>query len=101
MTTTIYVSAGGQQYVGGTITETTGKDISLAACLIGLSDSPGIPPTIWQTPDVDTKGDTTASRVIKMLITSTVAAGLYFCWVKTVDVPEVLPMMVQGNILCI
>jgi hypothetical protein len=100
-TTIIYVTAGAQQYVGGTVTETTGKDISADTCMIGLSGSQNVPPTTWVAPSVNTAGSTVASRVLKLLITSTTTPGTYYCWAQITDSPEVAPLVIQGPIVVI
>lgn len=98
MSTIIYATQGAREYVGGTITETTGKDISGATFTVGLTTSYGTPPTEWVAPDVSTVGATTASRVLKMLITDTTAPGDYYLWAKVVDNPEISPLRIQERI---
>jgi len=103
--TTIYISAGAIQYVGGTVTEITGKDITLDLIDIGLSTSTLTPPTDWLTPDVKIQGATVADAVVKLLVSSTlpttspvVSGSHYYCWVRLHDTPEVTPQMFQGRI---
>jgi hypothetical protein len=102
MTTEIIVSAGAAKYVGGTVTETTGKDISGATFEISLGsvDAPG---RTWLTPDVSVQGSTTAERTIKLLVTATVPSGIdwpgtFYAWVRITDTPEIEPLRVQGPI---
>jgi hypothetical protein len=101
----VRVSAGAVTYVGGTVTESTGKDISSCSFQVGLSSSEEVAPTVWISPDVSIQGDTSASRVLKLLVSSSqpatspvVVGETYFCWAKIVDSPEVEPLVVQGNI---
>lgn len=101
----VHITADAVQYVGGTVTETTGKDISGGTFEIGLSSSSSTPPTSWLTPDVSVAGDSVAVRVVKLLVSETlptgspvVAGSRYYCWVRAHDVPEVVPLMVQGPI---
>lgn len=80
---TVITSAGAKKYVGGTITETTGADISAATIVIGLSASTQTPPTTSQIPDSDTPGATSNIRTVKLLVTTTTAApGTYWPWVR-------------------
>jgi hypothetical protein len=97
MATTILASAGEKQYVGGTVTELTGKDISAATFQIALGDI-AIPPTTWSTPDVSVAGASAAQRVVKLLASSTTAPGTYWVWVRISDNPEVKPLIVQGPV---
>jgi hypothetical protein len=90
-------SAGGGAYGGGTTTPTTGKDISGATFQISLgsADNPGP----WESPDVSTQGATTAIRTVKLLVDNTYPKGTYYAWVRVTDVPEILPMRIQGPII--
>jgi hypothetical protein len=99
---TIIVSAGAKRYVGGTITEKTGKDISGATFQISLG-SESLPGRTWLTPDSSVPGDTNASRIVKYLVSSTTPSGLvrpgtYWAWVRVTDTPEIEPLRVQGPI---
>lgn len=98
MSTPIFVSEGMTRYVGGTITETTGKDISSASFLVGLGSSAEVPPTTWVAPDVSTAGSTPAQRVVKLLVQSPQAAGDFWLWVKITDSPEIEPVMFPDRI---
>ncbi|TFD74747.1 hypothetical protein [Cryobacterium fucosi] len=100
MGTPIYVSTGAARYVGGTVTETTGKDITLATFLVGLG-SISTPPTVWVAPSVNVQGATVAVRILKLLVTNTTPAGTYYCWAKITDTPEVEPLILQGPIVVI
>jgi hypothetical protein len=95
---TIYVSEGMKRYVGGTITETTGKDISGATFQIALSPDNQIPPTVWVTPTVNMQGATTASRVVKLLVDTGTTPGTYFVWARVTDNPEIEPLLLDGPI---
>lgn len=108
--TTIATTAGAKKYVGGTITETTGKDITTATIQIALGPSKVVVPTTgWVTPDVSVAGPgatiggvaipPTAQRVVKLLVTNATPPGLYYCWVRITDNPEVEPIMIQGPII--
>jgi hypothetical protein len=97
MATTILASAGAEKYVGGTVTELTGKDISAATFQIALG-SIAAPPTTWSVPDVSVAGTTAAQRVVKLLVTNTTPPGTYWVWVRVTDNPEIEPLTVQGPI---
>lgn len=97
---TIWVSKGAVEYVGGTITETTGQDITAATIVMALG-AYSTPPdkTSGKTPDSDTQGATTADRVVKLLIdnTYTPATGQYvYAWIT--DSPESEPVRLDGPI---
>lgn len=94
----IFVSLGKKRYVGGTITEDAGADISGDTFTIALGTSKTTPPTAWVTPSVNTVGATTASRVLKLLIDNTTAVGTYYVWANIVDTPEIEPVLLQGPI---
>lgn len=94
----IYVTLGKKRYVGGTITELTGKDISAATFTIALGTDSSIPPVAFVTPDVSTIGTTNASRVLKKLIDATTAPGTYYVWANVLDFPEIEPLVLQGPI---
>lgn len=97
-TRAIYVTKGAKRYVGGTVTETTGKDISGATFTIALGTDAKVPPASIVGIPVSAAGATSASRVLKMLVDNTVTVGTYYCWVKVVDSPEIEPIMIQGPI---
>jgi len=93
---TIFVSRGAQEYAGGTITETTGKDITAATitmCL-GTYDAPGtfVAPTVDSSPTV-------ASRLVKLLVTNTTTVGAYWVWVKVGDGPETVVLRLGEQIV--
>ena len=96
---TIYVSLGKKRYVGGTITELNGKDISAATFTIALGTDGTIPPATFTTPDVNTVGATTASRVLKKLIDASTPPGTYFVWANILDSPEIEPVVLQGPVV--
>jgi hypothetical protein len=94
----IYVTLGKKRYVGGTITELTGKDISTATFTIALGTDSSIPPTVFTAPDVSTIGTTNASRVLKKLIDSSTLPGTYYVWANILDSPEIEPVVLQGPV---
>ena len=89
MSTTVRVSAGDKVYAGGTITETTGKDITGATIMLALL-------TLGTNPDESTTGSlpdddespSPSQRTVKMLITDAVAPGAYQLWARITDNPE-------------
>ena len=95
MSEAIWVSLGKKRYVGGTITDVNGADISSATFQIGYSTSDSTPPSTWGTPDVSTQGATTAIREVLLLVEDPFVAGQYYCWVDVADSPEIEPLMVQ------
>ena len=78
---TIYVTLGKKRYVGGTITDLTGKDISAATFGIALGVDPVIPPAAaaFLPPDVNIAGTTTASRKLLKLVDVTVTPAPTTC----------------------
>lgn len=96
---TIYVSKGMKRYVGGTVTETTGKDISSATFQMALGSDNVTPPSSWVSPSVNTQGGTTADRVLKFLVDSSTAVGTYFVWCKVADSPEIEPLLLDGPVV--
>lgn len=83
----IHTSLGAKEYVGLTITETTGKDISTDAVqlTLGTWSAPGT----WRNPD-DDNGLT--PRVVKILVGDAYNpnAGEYYLWMKLPDTAEVV-----------
>jgi hypothetical protein len=100
MTSPIYVTSGAARYVGGTVTEVTGKDISADTFTMGLSHI-STPPTVWVAPSVSTAGATLNIRTLKLLVTNTTLPGTYWVWAKIVDSPEIEPIILQGPITVI
>jgi hypothetical protein len=100
MSLDIIISAGAAVYVGGTITEVTGKDISADTYQISLGSD--TQPGTWLTPDVSTVGTSNAQHIVKLLVSSSVPSGLakgtYWVWVKISDTPEIQPLRVQGPV---
>ena len=96
--TTIHVTKGAKEYVGGTITEKTGANIQAATYSIGLSASSQTPPVSFSTPAVSEQGATVADRVVKLLVDNATAPGTWYCWVKVSDIPEVALRMIHGPI---
>ena len=97
---TIYVTQGHKRYVGGTITEVNGKNISGDNIVMAMG--PMWPPPAKATaiaPDSDAQGPTTASRVVKKLIqTGAVMGEDQFCWAWITDNPEIEPIRLDGPI---
>lgn len=93
---TIYVSDGMKQYVGGTITETTGKDITGATFQIALGADNVTPPAAWVTPSRDVQGVTVADRKVLLLVDSSTSPGTYYVWAKVADNPEIEPILLDG-----
>lgn len=84
----IHASAGGQQYVGGTITEKTGKDISAVTITMSLG-SESRPGTTWSAPDQSSSGPLNVRNVLMMVGASEATpAGTYAVWVKMQDGPS-------------
>jgi hypothetical protein len=83
------VTAGDEVYVGGTITELTGKDISGATIVVALLNTGSGPTseTEGTEPDIDEK-PTLSQRTVKKLINSDVAPGSYQLWGRITDTPE-------------
>ena len=98
MTTIINVSAGAREYVEGTITELRGKDISADTFEVALGLGTEAPTTGWKTPDAILAGTTTASKVVKILVTNAFLPGIYSAWVRVTDGPEVVPRLIQSKI---
>ena len=96
----IHTSAGATKYVGGTVTETTGKDISGDAIVVGFGTADAPPAqTDGVAPTVDVPGATSASRVVKLLVdSSTPAQTGSWLWAWIADAPEVEPVRLQGPI---
>lgn len=94
---TIYVSLGKKRYVGGTVTELTGKDISGDTFTVAMGTGNEVPPaTGWVAPSVNTAGATSASRVLKLLIDNTFPLGTFWCWANITDNPEIEPVVLSG-----
>lgn len=100
MSLDVIISSGAAVYVGGTVTETTGKDISADTFMISLGSDQN--PGTWLTPDVSIAGTSNAQRIVKLLVSPTVPAnlakGTYWVWVKISDSPEIQPLRVQGPV---
>jgi hypothetical protein len=98
-TQSIYVTQGAAQYVGGTITDTTGKDISTATYSVILSVDGNVPPAAaapgWAPPTVSIAGISLSQRIVKRLITASDPVGTWFLWCKITDT-EILPFVLQG-----
>ena len=99
--TSIYVTLGKKRYVGGTVTEASGKDISTATFTIALGVDGTIPPAVFVAPDVNTIGATNASRVLKKLIDSSTTPGTYYVWANIADSPEIEPVVLQGPVVVV
>lgn len=97
--TVIWVSKGEAEYVGGTITEKSGKNISADQIVVGVG-------TYWTPPakadavaaDVDQPGATTADRLIKKLIDALVPVGAgRQLWAWITDSPEIEPIRLDDT----
>lgn len=101
MTPAIYVSLGNKRYAGGTISETSGKDISGATFGIALSSDPVVPPVYasFGAPDVSVQGATTADRVVKKLVDSGTSLGTFAVWGRVMDNPEIEPILLDWPIV--
>lgn len=98
MATTIHVTQGEKRYVGGTITETSGQDISGDTIVMALG-SYSTPPnaTDGKAPDSDEQGTTIAERVVKLLIDDSYQpATQMYAWGWITDAPEVAPVRLDG-----
>lgn len=103
MSVDVLVSAGAVKYVGGTVTETAGLDISGASFEMSLGSATD-PGTTWVEPDVSAAGTSNAQRVLKLLVSSTLPAGItwpgtYWCWARITASPEIEPVRLQGPIV--
>ena len=95
----ILASAGAQQYVGGTITEKTGKDISAITITMTLG-SERHPGSTWEAPDEDESGPVESRYVLKMVGASeNTAAGTYHMWVKLGEGPEATVMRFPQKVI--
>lgn len=100
--TEIFISSGAARYVGGTVTEVNGADISTATYQISLGsfDRPG---STWLTPDISTVGTSVAQRIVKYLVSASTPAGIqpgtYWVWIKVTDASEIEPIRVNQVIL--
>ena len=94
---TIYVTAGAKRYVGGTITETTGKNISGDTIVLALGPKFPAPPKSGATaPDSDAS-PTPPQRLVKKMIDSTVTPqDDIYLWAWVSDNPEVEPILLDG-----
>lgn len=101
---TINVTAGQARYVGGTVTEQTGKDISNDTIVMALGPSNTTPParTAGKSPDSDDAQDDKATRVVKLLIGAGYQpASDVYCWAWITDSPEIEPLCLDGPITII
>lgn len=102
MAVEVLASAGAVKFVGGTVTETSGADISGSTFEMSLG-SQTYPGTTWVAPDVSAAGDSNAERVLKLKVSSALPAGIvvpgtYWCWARITDASEVEPVRLQGPI---
>lgn len=98
MSKTVYVTAGAEEYVGGTIVEVTGKDISSDTIVVGLGKDYYTPPTDWVSPSA--KIISAANKVlVKLIVEDGVAPGRYWFWARITDSPEIVVLPVQGPIV--
>lgn len=99
--TTVFISGGAKAYVGGTLTELTGKDISGDTVVMGLSTDELTQPTNWFAPDSSTS-PIVSQRLLKLLVSlvlpashAPIAGRSYYVWAKITDNPEILPIVLQ------
>lgn len=86
----VLASAGESEYVGGTITETTGKNITTATYKMALGSETR--PGAWEDPSVSTVGALgNHTRVLKLLIGAapSTPSGEYYVWARITDTPEI------------
>lgn len=93
---TIFVSNGFASYVGGTVIELTGEDISGDGFMVGLSSVPSPVVTEWVDPDVSEAGNDTNQWTLKLLIDNSFALGVFWAWGKVTDSPEIEPVLLEG-----
>ncbi len=84
--------SGGVEYVGVTITETSGQNITGATVELSLGTSTD--PGVWRAPD-DDKSPSPSIRTVKLLIGGSYrppqrSTG-YYLWWRLTDSPEVAP----------
>lgn len=113
--TPIFVSQGYSRLVGGTLTETTGGNITLDTFLIALNSSASTPPlassSSWVAPTVSAQGPglplpnkfgvvipPTAQRILLLLVDSGTQPGTYHVWAKVADNPELDAVWLAGPI---
>lgn len=96
---TIQVTAGAVEYVGGTVKEKFGKNISAATIVMALGASPSDAPDDWVAPTTTTAGGSPAERIVRLEVSSSTPPGSYWCWVKITDAPEILPRVFEGQII--
>jgi hypothetical protein len=102
MAVEVLASAGAVKFVGGTVTETSGLDISTATFEMSLGSATD-PGATWYSPDVSSAGDSNAERVLKLKVSATLPSGItvpgtYWCWARITDASEVEPVRLQGPI---
>lgn len=98
--TPIFVSLGKKRYVGGTVTEKDGNDISGDTFTVALGTSNTIPPSSgWVVPGVNQAGKGGSStRLLLFLVDNNVDPGVYWIWANIVDNPEIEPLVLDGPI---
>lgn len=104
-TNAIYLTNGNKRYVGGTITEVYGKDISGATFLIATvlnQTDPNIPPAAASFTSVGSDAITigasgvASKKLLRLIDTiSNYPAGVYGCWGRIADNPEIEPVFLQ------
>lgn len=99
-TVDVIVSAGAAVMVGGTITETNGKNLAAATfeVVLGSETQPG---TAWLAPNVSVQGATPAERVVQLLVSGTTPKGTYHLWARVTDTPEILPMRFPNYLIVV
>jgi hypothetical protein len=100
---TINVTGGFSDYAVGTVTETTGKDLSSATFKVALIlksavTLPASGNAAWQTPNpvvVTAPGTATVS----LLVTNSTTPGDYYLWVDVADNPTVVPVKASNELI--
>lgn len=94
----ILKSSGATEYVGGVITETTGKNISAATVQMALG-SATVPGT-FAAPSTDTSGPVNVRKVTMLVgTTPNTPKGEYWVWVKVTDTPEVTTLRLPQKVI--
>lgn len=119
MARTVYITAGEIAYVGGTILERYGKDITGDSFQIAVSATGNPPTSGWLTPDISVIGTEvvnmngvsipiTSQRQVLLLASSTlptgspfVAGSTYSVWVKVQDHPETPVRLLEGGVVAV
>ena len=100
-TKVINVTDGMREYIGGTVTERFGANISDTVFQVGLGgyDQEHLP-DIWTSPDLDSS-PTSSKRKIDKLIDGSAPLGVHYLWIRVQDNPEIIPLRVDIAIVVI